>query len=90
MICEFPSEQFYEGKLITRPGLWRDKPLNIWPQDDYDMYPHVLIHVEGEEKMLTVSTEDGNEQSKSNEQEIDEVVCNLYTFICVTTVFKLT
>ena len=37
-------------------------------------YPHVLVHVEGEEKMLTVSTEDGNEHSRSNSAEIDAVV----------------
>ena len=36
--------------------------------------PHVLIHVEGEEKTLTVSTEEGNDQSKSNDAEIEEVV----------------
>ena len=37
-------------------------------------YPHVIIHVEGEEKMLPVSTEDGNEHSRSNSVEIDAVV----------------
>ena len=36
--------------------------------------------------MLTVSTEDGNEQSKSNEQEIDEVVCNQYTYFSLRTI----
>ena len=33
-----------------------------------------MVHIEGEEKVLTVSTEDGNEQSKSNEAELDHVV----------------
>ncbi|XP_052774255.1 helicase with zinc finger domain 2-like isoform X2 [Mya arenaria] len=79
-ICEFPSDKFYDKKLKTRPGLWRDNPLRIWPADQYDTYPHVLIHVEGEEKKLTVSTEDGNEQSKSNEQEIEEVL-RLYRYL---------
>ena len=45
-----------------------------WAERDKKFYPHVLVHVEGEEKVLTVSTEDGNEQSKSNEAEIDQVV----------------
>lgn len=48
--------------------------MDIWPRDEETTYPHVFIHVEGEEKMLTVSTEDGNEQSKSNEAEVEEVV----------------
>lgn len=48
--------------------------MNIWPKDIKGSYPHVLVHVEGEEKVLTVSTEEGNEQSKSNDAEIDVVV----------------
>ncbi|XP_052254570.1 helicase with zinc finger domain 2-like [Dreissena polymorpha] len=83
-ICEFPSRQFYEKKLKTRPGPWcfkePEQPLKIWPQDHYDTYPHVLLHVEGEEKVLTVSTEDGNEQSKSNEAEINEVI-RIYRYL---------
>lgn len=48
--------------------------MKIWPRDIKESYPHVLVHVEGEEKVLTVSTEEGNEQSKSNDAEIDVVV----------------
>ncbi|KAH3699068.1 hypothetical protein DPMN_074022 [Dreissena polymorpha] len=97
-ICEFPSRQFYDKKLITRYGAWlsrpQERPLQIWPRNPNGVcpharlsrmpcprgdcperiYPHVLLHVEGEEKVLTVSTEDGNEQSKSNEAEINEVI----------------
>ncbi|XP_052774243.1 helicase with zinc finger domain 2-like isoform X1 [Mya arenaria] len=79
-ICEFPSDKFYEKKLRTGLGRWDDNPLRIWPEDQFDTYPHVLIHVEGEEKMLTVSTEDGNEQSRSNEKEIEEVI-RLYRYL---------
>ncbi|WAR23841.1 HELZ2-like protein, partial [Mya arenaria] len=79
-ICEFPSDKFYDKMLKTRQGVWNNNPLRIWPEDQYDTYPHVLIHVEGEEKKLTVSTEDGNEQSKSNEQEIEEVL-RLYRYL---------
>ncbi|WAR23838.1 HELZ2-like protein [Mya arenaria] len=78
-ICEFPSHTFYDKKLQTRHGLWRDNPLRIWPADQYVSYPHVLIHVEGEEKTLTVSTEDGNEHSKSNELEMEEL--RLYRYL---------
>lgn len=74
-LCYFPSNQFYDGKLTTGGGRWRDgNQLDIWPHDSKRTYPHVLVHVEGEEKFLTVSTEDGNEQSRSNSAEIDHVV----------------
>lgn len=73
-ICEFPSQQFYKGALITKPGLWLSKRMNVWPKIDKDIYPHVFVHVNGEEKMLTVTTEDGNEQSRSNAEEIKHVV----------------
>ena len=77
-LCCFPSHQFYEGKLKTGGGRWRDgDKLDIWPQDRKGTYPHVLVHVEGEERFLTVSTEDGNEQSRSNSAEIEHVVGHL-------------
>ena len=76
-LCRFPSDTFYRGQLKTEFGLWKEgRVLDIWTSRDKIFYPHVLIHVEGEEKVLTVSTEDGNEQSKSNEAEIDQVVCS--------------
>jgi hypothetical protein len=34
----------------------------------------VFVHVEGQEEILPVSTEDGNEQSRSNAAEVDLVV----------------
>ena len=37
----------------------------------------IFCHVEGEEEYLTVSTEEGNEQSCSNKQEVNQVVCTL-------------
>ncbi|XP_053403181.1 helicase with zinc finger domain 2-like [Mercenaria mercenaria] len=72
-ICRFPSEKFYDNALITMPGLWKTSRMHIWPKHMKTSYPHIFVHVEGEEKVLTVSTEDGNEQSKSNALEIDEV-----------------
>ena len=35
----------------------------------------MFCHVEGAEKALTVTTAEGNEQSKSNDAERDEAVC---------------
>ena len=82
-ICRFPSKQFYDGKLETGYGPWDKDVIHIWPtQRDLSgnriEYPHVLIHVEGEENILTVSTDEGNEHSRSNQQDIDIVVRSKY------------
>ncbi|XP_060554261.1 helicase with zinc finger domain 2-like, partial [Ruditapes philippinarum] len=73
-ICRFPSANFYKNALITMPGAWSKGKIRIWPRCQNEIYPHIFVHVEGEEKVLTVSTEEGNEQSKSNIAEIDEVI----------------
>ncbi|XP_046567930.1 LOW QUALITY PROTEIN: helicase with zinc finger domain 2-like [Haliotis rubra] len=77
-ICMFPSNQFYDGKLLTGPDQINDarwyiagEELSIWPEKTN---PKVFCHVEGEETTLTVSTEEGNEQSKSNMKEVEKVV----------------
>ncbi|XP_046355409.2 helicase with zinc finger domain 2-like isoform X1 [Haliotis rufescens] len=78
-ICKFPSDQFYDAKLITGPdrieeARWYIAPrqeLSIWPEKTN---PKVFCHVDGEETTLTVSTEEGNEQSKSNMKEVEKVV----------------
>ncbi|XP_056018047.1 helicase with zinc finger domain 2-like isoform X3 [Ostrea edulis] len=72
-ICEFPSNQFYEGKLRTESSPKWDipNPLNIWI--NREKIPIVFCHVEGEEEYLTVSTEEGNEQSCSNKHEVNKV-----------------
>ncbi|XP_022318580.2 3'-5' exoribonuclease HELZ2-like [Crassostrea virginica] len=73
-ICEFPSKQFYDGKLQTGSSpKWDIKtPLRIWI--NRKKIPIVFCHVEGEEEYLAVSTEEGNEQSCSNKKEVDKVV----------------
>lgn len=82
-ICEFPSTMFYEDKLKTSSSVDdRDKKakrskkfLNFWPcHKDKDYVPLVFCHVAGEERELAVTTEQGNERSKSNLQEKDKVV----------------
>jgi len=74
-ICEFPSKEFYNGKLQTAldyegRGI---RLLPIWPRRSEGI-PMVFCHTEGAEKSLPVSTDDGNEQSKSNDAERDEAV----------------
>ncbi|ESO11598.1 hypothetical protein HELRODRAFT_71671 [Helobdella robusta] len=69
-ICHFPSRHFYQNKLITAIS----KPVQIpqfWPNTSR---PVVFCHVEGAERSLSVSTEEGNESSKSNDLEMKEAV----------------
>ncbi|KAK0154508.1 Helicase with zinc finger domain 2 [Merluccius polli] len=68
-ICQFPSEAYYENRLITavkRPNsvlLIDKKPKTI-----------VFGHINGEEISLVVSTKNGNENSKANVAEQNKVV----------------
>jgi superfamily I DNA and/or RNA helicase len=76
-ICAFPSKVFYDKKLETRPSrLWNKELLPFWPKrkDTGRPIPHVLVDVQGKEETLTVSTEEGNERSKSNLLEVEKVV----------------
>ena len=75
-ICKFPSDQFYDGELETHRNLsWTASYIPIWPSKDR---PIVFCHVEGAEKSLTVSTAEGNQQSKSNDAERDHAVSNFF------------
>ena len=75
-LCHFPSQTFYDGQLQTEPGFWKKgrSILNIWSKKKLSYYPHVIIDLEGVENNLTVTSEEGNEQSKSNDAEVDQVV----------------
>ncbi|XP_051996512.1 LOW QUALITY PROTEIN: helicase with zinc finger domain 2 [Xyrauchen texanus] len=68
-ICAFPSQEFYEGMLKTavphKPSLFHTESRHT---------PIIFGHVEGKEKSLLVSTERGNENSKANDEEAEEVV----------------
>ena len=86
-ICHFPSKQFYEGALKTGKRFHDQDLLDIWPRDKLNVYPHVFVHINGEERALTVSTEEGNEQSRSNMQEIKHVVSILhYSYYIINTI----
>ena len=79
-ICEFPAKQFYPKVNLLSPlsSAWsKGNVLPIWPEKNL---PIVFCHVEGAEKSLSVSTSDGNEQSKSNEAEKEHAV-SLITLI---------
>ncbi|KAK7490445.1 hypothetical protein BaRGS_00018231, partial [Batillaria attramentaria] len=79
-ICEFPSQQFYNGKLQTKFSYGTNtdlpEPLPFWPCHPVtdEEVPHILVDVRGEEETLTVSTDEGNEKSKSNVLEADKVM----------------
>ncbi|XP_043088068.1 helicase with zinc finger domain 2-like [Puntigrus tetrazona] len=68
-ICEFPSKEFYEGMLKT--GILPKPSLFLTESRQTCI---VFGHVEGTEKSLVVPTERGNENSKANLEEAEEVV----------------
>ncbi|KAL3868673.1 hypothetical protein ACJMK2_041451 [Sinanodonta woodiana] len=74
-LCEFPSDEFYDKELETAQSvLDREEKLpflRLWPDSNV---PHVFCHVEGKEEVTTVSTEEGNEKSRSNPNEVKQVV----------------
>lgn len=71
-ICEFPSQEFYEKRLRTCPQLTR-KP-SVLHHRDNNCCPIIFGHVEGKEHSLMISTEEGNENSKANLEEVAQAV----------------
>ena len=83
-ICEFPSQHFYQERLITpesvinrdRETIYNEIFINFWPsrKEKSDYVPLVFCNAVGEEEELVVTTEEGNQRSKSNQKEKDKVV----------------
>ncbi|XP_008841501.1 helicase with zinc finger domain 2 isoform X2 [Nannospalax galili] len=71
-ICAFPSMEFYGRKLKTSPYLRR--PPSILGHAGKKSCSVIFGYVQGHEQRLLVSTEDGNENSKANLEEVAEVV----------------
>ncbi|KAK6320919.1 hypothetical protein J4Q44_G00078950 [Coregonus suidteri] len=68
-ICNFPSEEYYEGKLKTDV----ERPNSVLQADSRQT--HIVFgNVSGEEVSLVVSTAKGNENSKANMKERNEAV----------------
>ena len=73
---------FYKDELVTPQsvinrdrGTWRRRLINFWPShNDTDFVPLVFCNVVGKEEELVVTTEEGNQRSKSNLTESDKVV----------------
>ncbi|XP_010636418.1 helicase with zinc finger domain 2 isoform X1 [Fukomys damarensis] len=72
VICAFPSAEFYGGKLKTWQGLRR--PPSILGHAGKESCPVIFGHVQGHEQRLLVTTEDGNENSRANPEEVAEVI----------------
>ncbi|XP_033113754.1 helicase with zinc finger domain 2-like [Anneissia japonica] len=71
-ICDFPSQQFYDNKLKTDISVSKRKPDTLkWPRDGNKEYHTLFCHVDGKEESQTVKTEEGNENSKCNQQELE-------------------
>ncbi|MEJ1279249.1 helicase with zinc finger 2 transcriptional coactivator [Cricetulus griseus] len=71
-ICSFPSMEFYGRKLKTWPDLKR--PPSILGHAGKESCSVIFGYVQGHEQKLLVSTEDGNENSRANPEEVTEVV----------------
>ncbi|KAJ8335594.1 hypothetical protein SKAU_G00389360 [Synaphobranchus kaupii] len=69
-ICKFPSETFYNGSLRT--GGKRETSVLLCPSKE----PTAILfgHVEGQEETLVVSTKEGNENSTTNVEEVEQAV----------------
>lgn len=71
-ICTFPSMEFYQKKLKTWQGLKR--PPSVLGHAAKESCCVIFGHVHGHEQSLLVSTDEGNENSKANQEEVKEVV----------------
>uniref|UniRef100_A0A8C0N713 DNA2/NAM7 helicase-like C-terminal domain-containing protein n=1 Tax=Canis lupus familiaris TaxID=9615 RepID=A0A8C0N713_CANLF len=71
-ICAFPSMEFYEKKLKTWQGLRR--PPSILGHIGKESCSVIFGHMQGHEQSLLVSTDEGNENSKANPEEVAAVV----------------
>ncbi|KAK2821021.1 hypothetical protein Q5P01_023980 [Channa striata] len=68
-ICQFPSDQFYEGKLKTGV-LQPSSALHVQKKT----MPIVFGDVKGKTISLVVNTAKGNENSKANQEERNKVI----------------
>ncbi|XP_077109129.1 3'-5' exoribonuclease HELZ2 [Ranitomeya variabilis] len=70
-ICEFPSNQFYDGRLRTSTSITLQPSLFY-----YQNYccPLLFGKVFGQEQSLTVTSEEGNINSKANTKEAEQAV----------------
>ncbi|NXW54855.1 HELZ2 Helicase, partial [Eurystomus gularis] len=71
-ICEFPSQEFYEARLKTWPQL--HCRASVFYHRGNGCCPIIFGHVEGKEQSLVISTEEGNENSKANLEEVEQAV----------------
>ncbi|XP_016044208.2 helicase with zinc finger domain 2 isoform X2 [Erinaceus europaeus] len=71
-ICAFPSMEFYKNQLKTWQGLQRQP--SVLGHAGKNSCPVIFGYVQGHEQSLLVSTDEGNENSKANPEEVAEVV----------------
>ncbi|XP_038605944.1 helicase with zinc finger domain 2 [Tachyglossus aculeatus] len=71
-ICRFPSKEFYNNRLQTCPDLkW---PPSVFFHKEKACCPIIFGYIEGKEQSLLVSTDEGNENSRANLEEVEQVV----------------
>ena len=76
-IAEFPSKQFYQGKLTTgRDSQRRPSQFDFWPGGRNR--PMAFVHLGGSEESLVNSSEEGGLQSKKNLEQAQLAVNDFY------------
>ncbi|XP_075702433.1 3'-5' exoribonuclease HELZ2 [Rhinoderma darwinii] len=70
-ICEFPSNEFYDGRLLTSDSI-RLQP-SLFSYQGH-CCPLLFGSVEGQEQSLIVTSEEGNINSKANVKEAEHAV----------------
>ncbi|XP_044156197.1 helicase with zinc finger domain 2 [Bufo gargarizans] len=71
-ICKFPSDEFYDGRLLTSASL-RLQP-SLFSYKQHRCCPLLFGKVEGQEQRLIVTSEEGNINSKANIKEAVQAV----------------
>lgn len=80
-ICAFPSQMFYEGRLITPDEVLKrqKKGESLWQRlPRRALHPKCFIHLEGLEGVNPVAEKGkGGEESKYNEIEVTAIVSGI-------------
>ncbi|XP_063815210.1 3'-5' exoribonuclease HELZ2 isoform X2 [Pseudophryne corroboree] len=71
-ICEFPSAEFYDGRLHTSPQL--NLQPSLFNHQRRNCCPLLFGEVDGVEESLVVTSEEGNFNSKANKEEAKQAV----------------
>lgn len=77
-ISNISSKFFYDEQITTDSSVekkFKNTNKSVWPHSKDGLpIPVVFCHLEGEEESLTVSSDEGNEYSKKNKEEVSATI----------------